>query len=173
MEWLQRIFDKILSVFPMVHILTTYEAGVRFTFGKYPKKLGPGWYILWPLFQRIVWQEVQTQIVDLRNQSIRTSDSRDVVVSGAIQYNIYDMMKATCNVQNVDAALETLALGIILEYVNSRTLKECHDIKALKAEVLKGLRDCARGWGVKIEKVYITDLGVARNLRLLGNIPQK
>lgn len=171
MDWLQRIFDKILSVFPVVHMLTTYERGVRFTFGKYRKLLGPGWYLLWPLFQRIVWQEVQTQIVDLRSQSIRTKDDKDVVVSGALQYCIRDIMKAACNVQNVDAALETLALGIILEYINKHTLTECHNVEALKVEIRQGIHKAAKDWGIKIERVYITDLGFCRNIRLLSNFP--
>jgi regulator of protease activity HflC (stomatin/prohibitin superfamily) len=173
MNWLQQIFHKILALFPMTIILTSYEAGVLFTFGKYAKAKGPGWYVVWPVIHKFVFMEVQTQVVDLRTQSIRTKDEKDVVISGAIQYSIRDVKKAICNVQNVDVSLETLALGIILEFVNNKTLKECHSSKDLKTEILKGMREAAQGWGVKIEKVYITDFGSTRNIRLLSNPTEK
>lgn len=172
MNWLQQIFNKILALFPMIVILVSYEAGVLFTFGKYAKVKGAGWYVIWPCFQRFLYLEIQTQVVDLRTQSIRTKDEKDVVISGAIQYSIRDIKKAICNVQNVDVSLETLALGIILEFVSNKTLKECQDSKDLKAEILKGMREAAQGWGVKIEKIFITDFGSTRNIRLLSN-PQE
>ena len=113
--------------------------------------------------------EVQTQIVDLRAQSIRTQDDESTVVSGAIQYSIRDIYKAIINVQDVDKSLETLALGIIFDFVHSRRLEDCRDIGVLKTEILKGIKEAATGWGLKIEKVYITDLDKTRNIRLLLN----
>lgn len=113
--------------------------------------------------------EVQTQVVDLRSQSVRSKDGHSLVVSGAIQYSIKDINKAVFNVQDVDKSLETLALGIILEFVKNRTVEECQDIVALKKEILRGIKDAAQGWGLKIERVYITDLDKARNYRLLTN----
>ena len=128
-----------------------------------------GWYLFWPLIQRIVWMEVQTQVVDLRTQSIRTKDNYEIIVSGAVQYSIKDVEKAIINVQDVDVAIMTISLGIILEFIKNRTLGECQDLDNLKNEILKGLKEAAKGWGLKIEKIFITDLGKARNLRLLTN----
>ena len=132
MDFLKVIFDKILSLFPTVFIITPYEAGVRFTFGKYYKSKGAGWYIIWPLIQRMVWMEVQTQVVDLRAQSIRTSDNVDLVVSGAVQYYIKDIERAVMAVQDVDVSLQAVSLGIILDYIKHKTLEEGQDIDSLK-----------------------------------------
>lgn len=169
MEWLKEIFDRLLSVFPSIFIIAPYEAGVRITFGKYCKPKAAGWYMIWPLIQRFVWMEIQTQVADLRVQSIRTKDSQDIIISGAIQYSIKDIEKAIVNVQDVDKAVETVSLGIILDYIKNKTLEECQNLELLKSEILRGLRESARGWGLKIEKVFITDLGKGRNLRLLLN----
>jgi len=169
MEWLKGIFDRILSVFPRILILSPFEGGIRVTFGKYLKVLPPGWYLYWGLIQKVYWVETQTQVVDLRNQSIQTKDGQSIVVSGAIQYSIKNVQYVFCNVQDFDKALETLSLGIILEFVKNRTLEECQDIGALKSEILRGIKEAARGWGLKIEKVFITDLSKTRNIRLLTN----
>ena len=169
MEWLDKLFDKLLALWPVIQILTPYEAGVRFTFGKRAKPKGPGWYLYWPIIQKFDYMEVPTQVVDLRTQSIRTADDKDVVVSGAVQYRISDIEKAVCNVAALDVSLETLALGIILDFVNRKTVVALRDVEALKSEIRKGMAEACRGWGVKIEKVYITDLGHTRNVRLLMN----
>jgi regulator of protease activity HflC (stomatin/prohibitin superfamily) len=150
-------------------MLTDYEAGVRITWGKWNKSISSGlfWYV--PLFQRIDSMEVPTQITDLRGQSIRTKDGQSTVVSGAIQYSIKNIHKAIFNVRDVDKCLETLALGVILEYIKKRTLEECQDVEGLKKEILKGIKEAAQGWGLKIERIFITDLDKARNIRLIGN----
>ena len=169
MQWLQRLFDKVMSVFPSCLHVKPYMMGIRYTLGKHVKKLEPGWYMYWPLIQDMGYMEVVTQVVDLRTQSCKTLDGKDVVVSGALQYRITNIEHALLNVQDLDKSLITLALGIILEFVNVKTLEECHNIEELKGDITKGLRDKARGWGVKIENVYITDIGNSRNIRLLTN----
>lgn len=169
MDWLQALIERLTCFIPRPTIMTVYEAGLRFTYGKYIKTVTNGWFWYVPLFQRIQWMDIQTQVIDLRSQSIRTSDGQSVIASGAIQYSVKDVKKAILNVQNVDTALEKLALGIILEFINSKTLADCHDIEALKREILRGIKEAAQGWGLKIERVYITDLDKTLNLRLLTN----
>ena len=170
MQWLNALMQWLTCFIPRPLILSDYEAGIRITWGRWNKKVSSGlfWYI--PLFQKIIYMEVQTQIVDLRGQSVHTKDGKHIIVSGAVQYSIKDIHKAVFNVQNVDQALETLALGVILEYVNKRTLKECQEVLGLKKEILKGIKDAAHGWGVKIERIYITDLDETRNIRLIGGL---
>lgn len=167
MDWLKDIINRLLSVFPRVWLCAPNEAGVRITFGKFVSTKSAGWYIYWPLVQSIVWMDIKTQVVDLKNQSIRTKCGASIVVSGALQYKIVDVKKAILDVQDLDKSLATLALGIIFDFFHKQTLVECMDIDALKTEVLRGLRDAASGWGLKIEKIYITDLDKARNIRLL------
>jgi len=169
MDWLRELLQQLFCFIPRPILLTPYEAGLRFTFGKFIKKITNGWFFWIPLFQKIVYMEIQTQVVDLRSQSVRTKDGQSVIVSGAIQYSIKNVEKAILNVQDVDKSLETLALGVILEFVKNKTLEDCHNIEALKKEILRGIKDAAQGWGLKIEKIYITDLDKTRNIRLLTN----
>ncbi len=169
MEWLRDLVNRLLSVFPRICILGPHESGVRLTFGKRVRKIGAGCWIYWPLVQRLIYMNVVTQVIDLRAQSIRTKDNESTVVSGAIQYSIRDVRKAILDVQDMDKSLETLALGIIFDFVHGRRLEECGDVGVLKAEILKGIKEAATGWGLKIERIYITDLDKTRNIRLLLN----
>ena len=168
MEWLNRIFEKLLALLPMVVLIEPTERAARIT-GKRYRIIGPGLYLLWPLVQRVIRMDVVTQVVDLPPQTVTTKDGYCLVVSGCIRYRIVDIEKSLFAVQDVDKAFSTLALGVILEYVQARTLADCGDIEAVKRELRKGVAEAAGGWGLKIEQVYLTDLGRVRSLRLFGD----
>jgi regulator of protease activity HflC (stomatin/prohibitin superfamily) len=169
MQWLERLFEKVLSLLPSVVIVEPTERGARVTGGKRYRIIGPGWYFVWPVVQYIVRMDVVTQVVDLPPQTVTTKDGHCLVVSGTIRYHIVDIEKALFAVQDVDKALSTLALGVILEAVQAKALVDCGDVEALKRELRKGVAEAASGWGLKIEQVYLTDLGRVRSLRLFGD----
>jgi regulator of protease activity HflC (stomatin/prohibitin superfamily) len=169
MQWLERLFDKLLALLPSIVLVEPTERGARVTGGRRYRILGPGWYFVWPVVQYIIRMDVVTQVVDLPPQTVRTRDGTDLVVSGCIRYRIVDIEKALFAVQDVDKAFSTLALGVILEYVRTRTLADCSDIAAVKRELRRGVAEAASGWGLKIEEVYLTDLGRVRSLRLFGD----
>ena len=173
MEWLKELIQRLTCFIPRPMMLADFQAGVRITWGKRNKVVSSGLFWFIPLFQEIIYMDVQTQMVDLRCQSVHTKDGKHIIVSGAIQFSIKDIYKAVFNVQDVDKSLETLALGVILEYVNVRTLEECQEVGDLKKEILRGIREAAQGWGVKIERIFITDLDETRNLRLIGGLWQQ
>lgn len=169
MEWLNKIFDGLLSLVPHIVTIEPIEYGAKITGGSHYKIIGPGWYIIWPVIQNIIVMEVVTQVVDLLPQTIMTKDGTELVVSGGIRYRIADIEKALFNVQDVDKAISTLALGVIFDHVRTHTHEECSNVEAIKAELRRGLAEAASGWGLKIEKVYLTDFGRVRSLRLFGD----
>ena len=98
MEWLENILETLRNIFPRTFTIFPDEAGVRITFGTRVKSLGPGWYVFWPPIQHVEKLSVMPQAVDLRPQSVHTSDGVDMVISGAILYRISDAKKAILNV---------------------------------------------------------------------------
>ena len=169
MSVINRILEKLLAILPSVVMVEPTERGARITCGKRYKIIGPGLYLVWPIIQRIVLMDVITQVVDLAPQTIRTKDGFELVASGTIRYHIVDIGKALFAVQDLDKALSTLALAVILEYVKSKTISECEDSEAVKKELRRGLAEAASGWGVKIEEVGLTDWGRVRSIRLFGD----
>ena len=148
--------------------ITNWPRWFGFRSGVEVRGLGPGlwWYV--PLFQSFQALKIKTQTEDLRAQSITTADGKSVVVSGAIQWKITDVKKALLDVYDLDRNLLNTALGVIAKFVNGRTFEACKDIESLEAEILKGTREAAAGWGAKITEVFITDLVEAKTYRLIG-----
>ena len=104
------------------------------------------------------------QVVDLRPQSVSTHDKKSLCCGGAVKYRVKDAAAAILKVQDYDATLQALCLGIIQRYFAK---KDDDDYSDLEDYVLKGVKEAARGWGLDILVVYITDIGVAQNIRLL------
>ena len=174
MEWLAQFFDKAFSIVPRIWLTDPDEGGVRVTpklrGGMRVKVLGPGWNFYWPVLQTCHKIKVVTQVVDLRPQSVWTADKIELVISGCIKYRVTSAKDAILSVFDYDANIKTLALGIIFDYVTGHQSEEI-DIVALKIDILKGLRETSRGWGLKIDAIYLTDIGAVKNLRLLMNEP--
>ena len=148
------------------------ELGVRFTpklrGGLNIRQLSPGLWMWWPLIQRTIRVKVKTQVEDLRSQSLWTLDRHEVIISGAIRYRVRDAIKALCEVYDYDSNIQAIGLGIIQQYAMEHTLDDL-DTRQIEAQALKGIREASKGWGLTIERVYITDIGRTRNIRLLTN----
>lgn len=172
MTWLTQFLDKILSIFPRLVIVAPDEIGVRYTpgiiQGVHVISLTPGWWLYWPLIQDIETIKCKTQVKDLRPQSVWTRDRAEMTVSGAIRYRVRSAQKALLEVYDYDQNVQTVALGIIQRYVRGRELENLNT-QQLEDEMLKGVRKASEGWGLYIEKVYITDIGRTQNIRILLN----
>ncbi len=173
MDFLTRLYEALRKLVPRIELIQPDEAGVRVTLGTREKVLPPGWYLYWPIIQEIFYATVTTQVQDVRCQSITSKDGHGMVVSGAIRFKITDIRKAMLEVKDCEESLIALSLGVLLLVANTMTEEELLDIEQLGDSILKKIREEAAGWGLKIQKVYITDLGRTRNIRLLTNEARK
>ena len=172
MQWLTNLIDRLLSIFPRIVIVAPDETGVRYTpgivRGIHVTSLVPGWWLYWPLIQNIETIRCKTQVKDLRPQSVWTADRIEMTVSGAIRYRVRSAQKTLLEVYDYDQNIQAVALGIIQQYIREHELQDL-DMQRIEAEVLKGVREASIGWGLYIEKVYITDIGRTQNIRILLN----
>ncbi len=168
MNWILELIERIGSIFPRWYFVQPNEGGIRTTFGNHVTKIGPGPWLYWPIIQDITIVETVQQTVDLRGQSI-ISQGRDYTISGSILYRIDNAEKAILAVQNFDCSLQVLSLGIIARFSKSHDLSHPDAFEQLESDILKGVREAASGWGLKIMKVYLTDLGSVQNIRVIGN----
>ncbi len=169
MEWLTNLLKNLRDWLPRKYFISPDEGGIRITLGNIVKTLTPGWYYYWPVIQECRGINVAPQVVDLRPQSALTSDLNDIAISGGIKYKISDQRKALLDVQDYDKSIQTVALGIICEFVSGHAFEDIiSDLSELKEIILSGIREEASGMGLKIMKIYITDIGRTKNIRMLG-----
>ncbi len=168
MQWLTDLLKNIRDWLPRKYFINPDEGGIRITLGNRVKTLVPGWYYYWPVLQECEGINIAPQVVDLRPQSAMTKDTKDIVISGGIKYKISDPRKALLDVQDYDKSIQTVALGIICEFIATHNFEDLTDLSDLRNTILTGIRDEAAGMGLKIMKIYITDIGRTKNIRIMG-----
>lgn len=151
---------------PRICLINPDESGVRITGGKRFRAKGPGWYIWWPLIQECKKITVTPQVVDLREQSLTTQDGAEKAISGAVEYDIRDAIKAILHVQDYDKNLPTLCLGKIADYVETHPANECRSA-LIKTELRKEIREHVNKWGIRILNIFITDNVSAKTYRIM------
>ncbi len=168
MQWIAELISQLFCWVPRFQIIRPDENGVRITCGRKYKLLSPGLYLFWPLIQEIDILNIMPQVIDLRAQSVYTKSGINLCFGGGIMYRVDDAVKACLKVQDFDKSLYTLALGIVADYINQHDCNEC-SISTIREAVLKGIRENAAGWGLKVMRLYVTDFGTVKNIRILGN----
>ncbi len=168
MEWLADLLKNLRDWLPRKYFINPDEGGVRITLGNHVKTLYPGWYYFWPVIQECKGINVAPQVVDLRPQSSLTKDLQDLAISGGIKYRVSDARKALLEAQDYDKSIQTVALGSICEFISKLSFEDVTDLSEIRDIILAGVREEAAGMGLKIMKVYITDIGRTKNIRIMG-----
>jgi hypothetical protein len=142
---------------------------------RYAKNLKPGVYFNWPIISEVITRSQQETVLNLNNISVMTvdsgGDSRVMNVSCNIRYKLIDLYKAYNAVHNYETSLKDYTLAILAKH--SRGKKACDwkdpvTINTLEADVEKELRNLVTDkWGLKIFKVYGTDIVPCNVQRLL------
>ena len=166
-------FDSLLAflremweqVRPVV-IIAQYERGVVLRLGRYSRTLDPGLHWLIPLFESVLSCNVVTQTMNLPSQSITTKDGKSIVVSGVTKYLVEDAKALLLDVWSARDAMNDVTLGAIQRVLSDRTWDEIRKGDCAK-EITNAVRGEVKKWGVKVDRVTLSDLALVRSIRLL------
>lgn len=171
--WVITILEYLTGFVPRPVIVRPDEGGFRQVpkpwGGSWVKEMKPGtWFWVIPWFTEHNLCRVKTQTKDVRAQSVWTKDGKNLTVSASVQYYIVDPLKALLEVYDYDQSLQNIVLTVVCEFIQSRTLEEVRQqMDQFREELTRTTRKNTEGWGLKIQRVSITDIGDASNLRLL------
>jgi regulator of protease activity HflC (stomatin/prohibitin superfamily) len=161
----QLILDNLYKLWP-VRLIDADCQGVRFTLGKFVKRLEPGPHLFFPGLQEIEEWSVAYQEIDCKTQSVDTTDGEPMTFSANVGYTIEDAKLMRTEVHNFDSTLERATRGILGDMVAECDLKSLRrSRKKLAADTLNALREETSGWGVTIHKVRLTDFTRAEQQR--------
>lgn len=167
------MFDKLIDfiislgqdILPFT-IVNQWEKGVHLRFGKYTKIVEPGIAFKIPFFDKIWTHDVITQTVNLQPQTLTTQDEKAIVLKSIVRYHIHDIRKFLLMVMHASDVLVDTTQGIIRDIVE-RT--DWNDLVDVNEEITEEVRIAVEGWGITIEKVTLTDLGIIRTIRLMSD----
>lgn len=145
--------------------INEYQRGVIYTMGKYSKVMGPGWHLVWPIFQVMRKVDIRTKAVDVPKQETITKDNVTCNMDAVIYYKVVDAAKSINEVENVFWAVSQLAQTTMRRVAGEATLDELLSKREkIAAQILKNIDKTTDSWGIDVEAVELKDIGLPENM---------
>ncbi len=164
------IIKEIIGYAQICTFIDEWEEGVLLRRGKFSRVVKPG--IAWHLplgIDDITVLNVKPTALELQEQSLTTWDNKIVVIRGVIMWAVFDIRKALIDVEDCEATLGDIAVGVIQELVECAKLDHIKT-RAFRRELKIAMQKQARKWGISVTKVKFQDLVLAPSLRIFGGL---
>lgn len=173
-EIIQAILANLAQLLPW-RIIMSYRMGVRWTWGKNPVKLEPGFHWCWWLMHTVDTVFSVEEVIDLPTQSLVTKDGKTVCFSVNIGLVVRDPVMYYCAVQDFDASTRGLAMTHLAERVRTQDYEDLvRDLKKLEDSLKGTLTTRFKVWGTEVTRVGFTDFVQTRQqIRLFQDQPTK
>ncbi|BAC09736.1 SPFH domain-containing protein [Thermosynechococcus vestitus] len=128
--------------------------------GRYNRRLGPGFSLIWPVFERVVFEEtIREKVLDIPPQQCITRDNVTITVDAVVYWRIVDMERAYYRVENLKMAMVNLVQTQIRAEMGKLELDETFTARTQVNETLLRDLDIATDpWGVKVTRVELRDI---------------
>ena len=142
-----------------------YERGLVYSMGKFTGIIGPGWHIVWPIFQSFRKVDIRTKAVDVPKQETITKDNVSCKMNAVIYFKIADAGKAVNEVENVFWAVSQLAQTTMRRVAGEVTLDELlSNREKIASEILKSVDITTDQWGIDVEAVELKDIELPESM---------
>ena len=171
------MFDKLVQLIerfgyqlmPYV-IIEEWNAGVHLRYGKWIKTLYAGIHFKIPFFDNVIETPVITQSVNLPSQTLTTLDEQSIVLKSIIRYKVSNVRTYLLGVMHANDVLIDTTQGMIRDVVELTTWEDLVDVNETITDKVK---EYVVRWGIEVEAVTITDLGIVKSFRIFGDEAHK
>jgi len=170
---LDRLVDLLvrfgMDMLPFV-IIEQWNGAVQLRYGKFIKVLSPGIHFKIPFFDSIIECPVITQSVNLPSQTLTTLDEESIVLKAIIRYKVSNIQTYLLGVMHANDVLIDTTQGIIRDVVEMTTWPGLVEVNS---KITNEVKEYVVRWGIEIEAVTITDLGLVKSFRIFGDEAHK
>lgn len=171
------MFDKLVALIERFgyqlmpfFIVEEWNAAVHLRYGKYINTLNSGIHFKIPFFDSIMETPVITQSVNLPSQTLTTLDEQSIVLKSIIRYKVSNVRTYLLGVMHANDVLIDTTQGMIRDVVELTTWNDLVDVNETITDKVK---EYVVRWGIEVEAVTITDLGIVKSFRIFGDEAHK
>jgi regulator of protease activity HflC (stomatin/prohibitin superfamily) len=165
-EFLIRFGNQVM---PWV-IIEEWNGAAHLRFGKWIETLEPGLHFKIPFFDSIIECPVITQSINLPSQTLTTLDEQSIVLKSIIRYRVSNVRTYLLKVMHATDVLIDTTQGIIRDVVETTTWDDLVDVNY---QITNEVKEFVVKWGIEVEAVTITDLGIVKSFRIFGDEAHK
>ena len=151
-------------------IVEEWNGAVHLRFGKWIETLEPGLHFKIPFFDSIIECPVITQSINLPSQTLTTLDEQSIVLKSIIRYRVRNVRTYLLKVMHATDVLIDTTQGMIRDIVEVTTWEDLVDVNH---QITDEVKDYVVKWGIEVEAVTITDLGIVKSFRIFGDETHK
>ncbi len=141
----------LVLAFPRVAEFREYERGVLFRTGRLKGVIGPGWALVFPLFEKYVVVDLRTQVVNIKPESVISLDGVAITVDAAVNYKVTDPAKYVLSAKNVDQLMNIRVTSALREAVSKRKYLDVISNTGDLNDAIRASVDAdSAGWGIVI-----------------------
>ena len=130
----------------------------------------PGIHFKIPFFDSVIETPVITQSVNLPSQTLTTLDEQSIVLKSIIRYKVSNVRTYLLGVMHANDVLIDTTQGMIRDVVELTTWEDLVDVNET---ITNKVKEYVIRWGIEVEAVTITDLGIVKSFRIFGDEAHK
>ena len=147
-------------------IVTQYEMGVHFRFGRMIGTKKPGLAVIIPIVDRLTKVSLRIITMPIQSQGIITKDNVSVDISAVAYFRVIDAVKSVVAIENVYSAIDQIAQTTLRKVVGQHTLDEMlAETDVINADIRKILDVTTLDWGVEVTLVELKDIQLPESMK--------
>lgn len=149
-----------------LHIVTQYEMGVQFRFGRVVGTKKPGLVIIIPIVDRLTKVTLRIITMPIQSQGIITKDNVSVDISAVAYFRVVDAVKSVVAIESVYSAIDQIAQTTLRKVVGKHTLDEMlAETDVINADIREILDVTTLDWGVEVTLVELKDIQLPETMK--------
>ncbi|ARF53155.1 slipin family protein [Streptomyces gilvosporeus] len=149
-----------------VKVVTQYERGVLFRFGRLVGTRPPGLRFIVPVVDVLRRVSLRVVTMPIQSQGIITRDNVSVDVSAVAYFRVVDAVKSVIAVENVQAAINQIAQTTLRKVVGQHTLDETlSETDRINLDIREILDVTTAEWGLQVTLVELKDIQLPDSMK--------
>lgn len=153
-----------------IRVVREYQRLVVFRLGRSVGERGPGFVVLIPIVDKVVWVDLREQYLEIPSQICITKDNAAISIDFLIYWRIFDSARSVIQVRNFNGALQGIATTTLRAVIGDISLD---DVLARREEINKILRvkldEITERWGGKVTSLEIREIQPPQEISVAMN----
>lgn len=166
LSWIIVFVAIVILILWEIKIITEYERGVIFRFGKYVGVRGPGLVIVIPMVEQMRRMDLRTITLDVPSQEVITRDNVTIRVNAVVYFRVLNPEKAVIQVKNFVTATSQIAQTTLRSILGEH---ELDDLLAQRETINQNLQTIIDAqtdpWGIKVSVVEVKDIELPETMK--------